>query len=355
MQAKGSPVSTGRQPTDIGVADVNRDGEPDLVTANAGSRDLTVLLGDGSGGFRPAPGSPVPAGMPAHLLVLGDLNRDGNPDMAVTCHDSNTVAVLLGDGTGRFSRRQRSHFPALRGGAAHNHGLALGDVNGDGNPDIVTSNHRDGSVSVLVGDGKAGFAPAAGSPFAVGRGPYPLALADLNGDSKLDIATPNVADNSVSLLFGDGKAGFEPSPGSPIATEFRPYFIAAGDINGDGKPDIVTSHDDRDFVAVLIGGGRGTFVKTPNPPVEMGGRAGEVVLVDLDGNGTSDIVAGTGQDVVVVKLSDGKGGFRQAAGSPFPAGNGPWAVTVADLNGDRKSDIITANFEGNSISILLHE
>src|SRR5215204_3032036 len=130
--AAGSQINLGSRPNDIAVADWNKDGRLDIVTCNEGDT-VTVLLGDGRGGFTPAPGSPIKAA--AHLIAVGDVNKDRNPDLALTHHDSFGVVILLGAGDGRFAPAPGSPFAAHQGAKAHNHGLALSDLNRDGNLD----------------------------------------------------------------------------------------------------------------------------------------------------------------------------------------------------------------------------
>ncbi len=350
VPAPGLPLAVGREPADVVVGDVNGDGHLDILTANLATDDISVLLGNGRGGFTAA--SSVPAGDAPHLLAPGDFNGDGKLDLAVTSHDSNDVIVLLGDGSGGFAPAPGSPFALLRGTQPHNHGLAVGDVNRDGKLDIVTSNHMAGSVSVLLGDGRGGFAPMAGSPFPVGRGPYPLALGDVNGDGWLDIATPNVAANSVSTLLG-ARMGFAPAPGSPIPVLARPYFAALGDLNGDKNPDLVILHDDTSQITVLLGDGGGRFVAASYSPVDAGARGGGCVLADFDGDGRADLAVGTGANNVVVLVNGGQEGFAPAPGSPFPVGRGPWAIVGGDLNGDGKTDLVTANQESHTVTVLL--
>src|SRR5687768_15947719 len=145
--APGFPLSIGSRPNDIAVADLNKDGKLDIVTCNDGDT-VTVLLGHGRGGFTPAPSSPI--NVAAHLIAVGDVNNDRNPDLALTHHDSFDVVVLFGTGDGRFAPAPNSTFTAHKGGRPHNHGLALSDLNSDGNLDLTTSNQDDNSVSVLL-------------------------------------------------------------------------------------------------------------------------------------------------------------------------------------------------------------
>ena len=350
--APGSPLAVGRQPADVAVGDVNGDGHLDILTANVGSNDISLLLGDGRGGFRAALAIAFPGSTPPHRILIRDVNNDKRPDLVVSSHDSNDVVVLLGDGNGGFASAPGSPFAALRATPPHNHGLEVADLNGDGKVDIVTGNQNDNSVSVLLGDGGA-FRPAPGSPFAVGRSPYPLALGDVNRDRHIDIVAPNVGSNSVTVLLGDGRGGFLAAAGSPIAVATRPYGVALGDLNADGRLDAVISHDDITLITILLGDGRGGFRPAPGSPHDVGQRAGRLVLADLNRDGRLDLASGTAADTVVVLLGNARGRFAPAPGSPLAAGPGPWAVAVADVNGDGKLDILTANFQADSVTIML--
>lgn len=353
VPSSGSPFATGTQPADVVVCDLDGDGSLDLLTANVGSNDVTVLLGNGTGEFDPAPDSPVPAGIAAHLIACADLTGDGNPDIAVTSHDSNDVVVLLGDGHGSLRAAPGSPFAALRAGEAHNHGLLLVDVDGDGNLDIVTTNQADGSLSVLHGNGRGGFMDAPGSPFAVGRMPYLPAAGDVDGDGVVDLLVPNARDDDVAALLGGTTGSLAPASGSPYPVEPRPYFVGLADLNGDGKLDLVTSQAETALLTILLGDGRGGFAPGPGSPLDGGFRGYKVRFGDLNLDGNTDLVTTGVGDGAIVLLGDGRGAFQPAPGSPFATGGGPWGVAVADVNSDGKLDIITANSNDDSASVLL--
>ena len=350
--APGFPLNLGSRPSDLAVGDLNKDGRIDVVTCNDDDT-VKVLLNDGRGSFVPAPGSPIKAA--AHLIEVGDVNNDRNLDIALTHHDSLGVQIFLGAGNGRFSPASGSPFIAHPGDKAHNHGLTLSDLNSDRNLDITTSNQDDNSVSVLLGNGRGSFAPAAGSPVAVGRAPYPHAVGDVNKDGNLDIVTPNVGGNSVSVLLGNGRGEFRTATNSPISVASRPFYIAIGDVNGDGNADLVTTHDDITLMTTLLGDGRGGFTPARGGPFDLGRLGYAIVAADLMGDARAEVIVNLlGRDSLVVLISTEGGGYTLVAGSPYQAGLNPKLAT-ADFNGDGKRDIITAGNESSDLTVLLQK
>jgi hypothetical protein len=351
--APSSPLSISGGGHSFVAGDVDKDGHIDLVVAEKDK--LTVVLGDGKGSFAPAPVPPTPVTGVGGEMLLADFNRDGVLDFAGSHHDRYEVVVLLGRGDGTFTNAHGSPFAGRAPGKRpHTHALAAADVNRDAKLDIITANSDDEDISVLLGDGKGGFAPARNSPFPCGPSPYPVALADVNGDSNLDIAVPNTAPGpaTITVLLGDGRGEFRAAPRSPFKANDRAYFVAVADLNGDRKPDIVATHDDASIATLHLGDGKGNFVQAKNSPLELGNRAWSVVPADLNRDGKTDLAFGAEHGVAVL-LGDGRGGFQRAAGSPFRTGRGTWRIEVIDVNHDGKPDFITNNVESNDISILL--
>jgi hypothetical protein len=338
------------------VADLNGDGKPDLAVANERSRDVTILLGDGRGGFTPAKGSPFPAGPEPNDIALGDLNRDGKLDLAIANHTAKHLTVLLGDGRGSFAPAPGSPFAvAVR---PHTHGVAVGDLNGDGDPDLLTDSWGDDQVTILLGDGKGGFRPG---PFLkVGKHPYQrVRIADLNGDGRDDILTTNLEGDSVTVLLGDGRGGFRPSAGSPFPCGDSPFFVGVGDLDGDGKPDLAvvnspsstTDRQGRDGLTILLGDGKGGFKRMAGSPFATGRIPNRLAVGDVNGDGVADVaVTNTEGNSVSLFLMSRRGGV--ASSSTIPVGKEPGGIAIHDLNGDRKGDVVVADNGDDNVVVI---
>ena len=367
MAAPGSPVPVNNYPYSVAVGDFNLDGNPDLAAANYFGSSVTVLHGNGAGGFTPVTGSPFPVGALPTSVVVGDFNGDGNPDLAVTNSGSNNVTVLLGNGKGGFAPAAGSPFTV---GPSPNF-VAVGDFNGDGFQDLAAANGGSNNITVLLGNGAGGFTPAAGDPFPVGTNPYNLGVGDFNNDGIQDLAVANAGSNSVTVLLGDGAGGFTPAAGSPVPAGKTPGFlaVAVGDFNGDGNPDLAATSLFDGTVTVMLGNGKGAFMPAPGSPITLTPSPTSpisAVVGDFNGDGIQDLaVADFDFNNVIVLLGNGKGAFAPATGSPYAVGDGVRAIAVGDFNRDGIEDLATANsgdfvfyprsetIGGNNISVLL--
>jgi hypothetical protein len=128
--------------------------------------------------------------------------------------------------------------------------VAVADVNGDRWPDLVATHLERSELTILIGDGKGGFTETSGSPFDLGHAAWHLAVADMNGDGKADVAA--AAGDGVRVMLGDGRGRFEPAPGSPFATGKGAWQLAVGDVNEDGKPDVITSDLEAHTATILL-------------------------------------------------------------------------------------------------------
>lgn len=336
-------------PVHIAAADFNNDGFIDLAVVNIGSNDVSILINNGCGVFTEAAGSPVSMG-PGVLtsdITAGDFNGDGSIDLAVVNETSNTVSILLNNGSAMFTPAPGSPFPAGTTPLS----IVGADFNGDGIVDLATSDVS-GTVSVLLNNGSSMFSFAPGSPFPAGPATFDLIAADLNGDGAIDLAVVNLPSNQVSFFFNNGAAVFAPAPGSPYSVGNSPIAITAADLNGDGFIDIATANLVSSDVSILLNNGSGMFSPGTTVPLAADSFPFDITTADFNCDGIADLAtANPGTNTVSVLLNDGSAQFSL---TNFPVGFSPQGLTAADLNGDGSADLVVANTGDNTISVLLN-
>jgi hypothetical protein len=350
-------IMLSQKPYSVEIADLNGDKIKDLVIANGEDSSVTVLLGTGNANFKEAKGSPFPAGNMPNDIAIADFNKDGIPDLAFANHDRKYLTVLTGDGKGGFTPLKGSPFSVKV--RPHTHGIAVGDFNGDGNLDLVTDSWGDNQLAILFGNNQHGFNTTA-KYINVGKHPYQrIRVADLNNDGKPDIVTTNLDGNNSTILLGDEKGNFHEPEGSPFACGDSPFGVAIGDINGDGNPDlaiinspsITASNEGRDGLTILLGDGKGKFMIMPGSPFTTGRSPSRIAIGDINGDGIPDIVVTNYRSNNITIFILAKDAIKSSY--TFPVGVKPDGIAIADLNGDGKADIVVSNSGENYIDILL--
>lgn len=362
-------VDSGGFATESAVAaDVNRDGKPDLVVAiqnDPGGAHLTnglvsVVLGNGDGTF----GAPVTydsGGNDAMSVAVTDLNGDGAPDIIVgnfcvwvngTCSFA-TAGVLLGRGDGTFAPA----VPVNLGGSSSQQ-IAIADVNGDGKPDLLATVAApfNGAVATLLGNGDGTFqAPRLALLGSVDV--RSLSVGDLNGDGRLDVvASGGSEDGGLSrgiarVLLGTGDGTFEISPAtydSGVSAGGWANFVAVGDLNGDGALDLAIANYPDSTIGVLLGHGDGTFGSTVL--YDSGSRlAWANTIADVNGDAKSDLIVANAGGMVDVLLGNGDGTLQPPQSYAIPGD--ALSVVAADVNQDGKLDLAVA--VGNNLTAIL--
>jgi hypothetical protein len=331
--------SVSPSPWSVAVGDLNRDGIPDVVVANPANNTVRVLLGEGDGIFR----TPVSyaSGFGPDSVAIGDFNGDGMPDLVVANLGSRTVSVLLGNGDGTFQ-------PQISYATGSNPwSVAVGDVSGDGIPDLAVANQSSNTVSVLLGNGDGTFQPQISD--LTGANPWSVAIGDFNGDGKSDLAVANEASNTVSILLSNGDGTFQPQASYSVGS--APESVAIGDFNGDGQPDLAVANYVSNSISVLLGSGDGTF--QPQISYAAGYNVSSVAVGDFNGDGIPDLATvNYNYGTASVLLGNGDGSFQTRRAYPIGNRSLPLSVAVADFNGDGMPDIAAT---GADLYVILGE
>ena len=331
-------------PSDALTGDFNEDGRLDVVT-----NYMTIALGDGAGGLLAARSFRV--GTEPASVATGDFNEDGRRDLVVANSFSNDVSLLIQDGTGGYGPATSLAVTSQAGGLKPAF-VAVADFNGDHHLDFVTANSATflsvpGTVSVRLGDGTGHFSPP--TNFPSGPAPGSLVVGDVNSDDKLDLIVANngfftvneagviIFPASISILIGDGAGSFAAphilSNGLPNLTHQAPLSIAAGDLNNDGKLDLVVANSTN--LSVLLGNGAGEFgvaIVHTAPRI-----LNSVIAGDFDRDGKLD-VATVGQNSI--RLGDGAGHLGSAR--DFLAEDNRNHINAGDFNLDGNLDLVVA-------------
>jgi hypothetical protein len=279
-------------------------------------------------------------------VAIGDLNGDRKPDVAVANSSAPSVSVLMnrGDGSFRaarnFSTGTENDMPGM---------VAIGNLSGDSKPDLAVSNRASTGRGVIVLTNKGGGTFRAERRFLPNIHPVAIAIADLNGDKMLDLIAVRFGVDAVSVLLN--KAGGRLAANVDYGTGAGPVSIAIGDLTGDHKPDLVTSNSNANMVSLLVNKGDGTF--EPKRDFRTGSNPTAVAIGDLNGDGKPDVAAVNNWSGTISVLTN-SGGRSFKPRRDFPTARGPDAVMIADLNGDRRPDLANTAPGRNSISILVN-
>jgi hypothetical protein len=346
--ATGTEVSVGTRPYHIATADVDGDGDLDLLAATQGSNSVSIRLNNGMGGFT-AGSSEVAVTNQASGLAVGDIDGDGDLDVLTNSFGTGSVSVRFNDGSGNFATGGRE-FTTASGGAS----ITLADVDGDGDLDFVTANYNDGTgstLSVRLNNGAGSF--SGGSDIAVGAAPHQVIAGDIDADGDLDLVTANANGNSVSVLRNDGAGNFASS--ATLAVGILPLSVELGDLDNDGDLDLLVANAGSNTIAQFANNG-GTFALLATVPANADPEF--VHAADVDADGDLDVLIANRQaSTVTVRYNSGNGGLAESR--VFPVGRGPRSIVAADLDDDGDLDLLTGNYgypaENNSVSVRLNE
>jgi hypothetical protein len=332
------------------VADMNGDGNNDIVAIDDGSADISVFLGHGDGTVAVEPLSYNVGGYAWNAPLVADFNGDGLNDV-VESDDNYNLVYLQGYGDGTLRGAATYELTNSFNQDAYTYSVASGDFNGDGIPDVVvgqTNNFGSTGVAVYLGKGDGTFYPADS------YGPSPnmsfVAVGDFNGDGKLDIAAIDRADDVLQIFLGNGDGTFSIGATYTTSTASNPSAeeLVVGDFNKDGKLDIAVANQNTGDVGVLLGKGDGTFAAAVSYPITSYSPF-DIATADLNGDGYLDLAVtaySDGPSVIGILLSNSNAPGTFAAVNFVTVNGNPENLALGDLNNDGKIDMAVTEFNG---------
>jgi hypothetical protein len=327
-------------------ADLNGDGIPDAVVPDKDTGVISIFDGAGNGGL--SAGRSIPGVQGVVQVITANFNHDKCVDIAAFSDTLNQTFIFLNDCHGNFTLKS-----TLSGNGFRGFGVAVADFNGDGKMDLAMNNNGNNTVSVFLGNGDGSF--GTGQASVTGNNPQWISTADFNGDGKQDMAIANFNDGTVSILLGNGDGSFFLK--SIVNAGTAPIVIASGDFDNDGKQDLAVADDvNPGTVTILTGNGDGTF--TFKETVTVGSDPRWIAAGDLNGDGKLDLVtANSLSNNLSVLLGNDDGTFSASSGltvgSSGVNGFDLFAVSLADMNHDGKLDLFVTNAFQSTVAILL--
>ena len=279
------------------------------------------------------------SGLMTNGLATGDLNGDGEADLVAANEGSGSVTVRFGDGSGAFPS-------SLQFFVSTPSSVAIADFNNDGHADFVTSSRSNSRITVWLGLGGGAF----GTPVqtAVGSSPSGVTTGDFNGDGNTDIVTSNGV-STISLLLGNADGTFPTATTFPATGGSGAFAIVAADFNGDGNRDVATANRGSANLSVMFGNGSGGFV--PGAAYPVGALPTNIATGDFNGDNMPDLAtANSGSNSATVRFNNGAGGFPAAV--TLSAGVQTLAVATGDLDADGSTDLVATNRGSNNISVF---
>jgi uncharacterized protein YjdB len=369
-------LAAGASPESVAIGDIDGDGKPDLVVVNSGSDNVSVYHNTSSSGSITGTSFATPqtfaAGNSPHSLAIGDIDGDGKPDMAVTNFLDNTISVYrntssIGSITSASFATQQTFATGSRPRS-----VAIADLDGDGKPELSVANSSSNTVSVFQNIGSSGNITsgsfATQQTFGTGSIPYCVAIGDIDGDGKPDMAVVNSGSWTVSVFRNTSTAGSIAS-GSfasqvTFATEAEPFYVAISDLDGDEKPDLAVANATSYTVSVLrntsISGSITNSSFDAQVTFETGENPASLSIADMDGDGKPDLATSnmTEHTVSILRNTSSSGSITSSSFATqvkYETGPFPRCIVTGDLDSDGKPDIVTANSSGSSLSVLRND
>lgn len=321
--------------------DFNNDGFTDLIVAEEQYGRIIIFTNNGSGTLQRT--AEYPVGTEPSWLTSLDFNKDGIADLGIANHEADTLTLLQGSGDARFDRVEPSRLPIETD--PHSHMIASADLNADGVDDLILDSRDQYGIYVLRGKANGTF-DAPGTGIDAGGAPYHgFAVGDLNNDGLPDIVTPNQNDLGILLNRSEAAISFEKAGSLTIQS---PFAVDSADINGDGNIDIVAASLP-EAPGVVVFGGDGTGGFRPITSVSMSAGAKMIATGDTNSDGLADAVITSWNTSILLLI--GHKDQPYSVQLPTEGIRNPWGVALADFNNDGNDEVIVADAASSRIHI----
>jgi formylglycine-generating enzyme required for sulfatase activity/outer membrane protein assembly factor BamB len=365
--------TTGGSPYNAAIGDIDGDGKPDLVVTNGSDNTVSVLRNTSASGSITAssfaPKVDFATGTTPWDVAIGDMDGDGKSDIIVTNNLSNTVSVLRNiSSSGSITASSFAPKIDFTTGAGPSN-VAIRDMDGDGKSDIIVTNNLSNTVSVLKNINASGSITessfASNVDFITGTSPNSLTIGDVDGDGKPDLVVTIFSSNIISVLKNTSTSGSitESSfaPKIDFLTGLEPTSVAMGDMDGDSKPDLVVTNGTSNTVSVFRNTSTSGSITTSSFAAKVDFTIGlvsyRIAICDVDGDGKPDVVIANVSDSTVsvfrnTSVSGSINASSFASKVNFTSGAFTQSITIGDMDGDGKSDLVVSNINSNTISVL---
>lgn len=336
-------VGTGKSM--ISAEDVNSDGHQDVIISNYLDNNIVIYFGDGKGNLIET--HHYSAGEKPTDMAIVDVNEDGHEDVLIANHETSYLTLLNGDGQGGFKVAEQS--PLNVPVKPHPHVVKLKDLDGDNKVDLIVDNRSHNGLLVLKGLGNNHFNKAE-QMIGVGGDPYlGFAIGDINRDGKLDIVTPNQNDIGILLNTSAEQLSFSLSKLSPFKS---PFAVELADITADGKLDLIVASQSN-LITIIPGDGQGNFLEDKKTTITTSSGAKQIAIGDINGDGIKDALVTHWSGNIQVVLGSNTS-FETMSFKNMHIPN-PWGLVIIDLNEDSKSDFIIADGDSKLAAVYISQ
>ena len=340
-----SLLNVGAGESMISALDFNSDGHQDVIVSNYLDNNIVAYRGDGKGNLAEA--SRHSAGEKPTDMSVSDINGDGHIDLVIANHETSYVTLLYGDGLGNF--KFAPHSPLNINAKPHPHVVQLKDLDGDNKVDLIADNRTRKGLSVLKGLGNGKFKKTE-QVIDVGGDPYlGFATGDINGDGKLDLVTPNQREIGIALNTSADKLSFSLKKLAPFES---PFAVELADFTGDGKTDLIVASAGSS-ITIIPGDGQGNFIEEKKISIKTSSGAKQIAIGDINGDGVKDALVSNWSGEILVAIGS-KATFDTIIFKHLNIPN-PWGVVLVDLNEDGKSDFIVASGDSKLAAVYISQ